>query len=155
MNCMQSSSTTLVFKNIVDSPHFTCGDIEDTYHFLFVCHQFTGLLNSGSDICQPNLTHLCRMYFLILINWKSPFPILGFFGGNFHFYLISKRHFCFAASGLVLHCFPMSHKEDARLIWVKIILCGDISLYVTRHDILCPNAVKRDVGKTRCKSDVI
>ena len=28
-------------------------------------------------------------------------------------------------------------------------------LYVTRHDILCPNAVKRDVGKTRCKSDVI
>ena len=27
--------------------------------------------------------------------------------------------------------------------------------YVTRHDILCPNAVKRDVGKTRCKSDVI
>ena len=28
-------------------------------------------------------------------------------------------------------------------------------IYVTRHDILCPNAVKRDVGKTRCKSDVI
>ena len=27
--------------------------------------------------------------------------------------------------------------------------------YVTRNDILCPNAVKRDVGKTRCKSDVI
>ena len=26
---------------------------------------------------------------------------------------------------------------------------------MTRHDILCPNAVKRDVGKTRCKSDVI
>ena len=30
-----------------------------------------------------------------------------------------------------------------------------LTLYVTRHDILCPNAVKRDVGKTRCKSDVI
>ena len=29
------------------------------------------------------------------------------------------------------------------------------SVYVTCHDILCPNAVKRDVGKTRCKSDVI
>ena len=28
-------------------------------------------------------------------------------------------------------------------------------VYVTRHDSLCPNAVKRDVGKTRCKSDVI
>ena len=24
-----------------------------------------------------------------------------------------------AASGLVLHCLPMSHKKDARLIWVK------------------------------------
>ena len=30
-----------------------------------------------------------------------------------------------------------------------------ISTYVTRHDILCPNVVKRDVEKTRCKSDVI
>ena len=26
---------------------------------------------------------------------------------------------------------------------------------MTRHDILCPNAVKCDVGKTRYKSDVI
>ena len=40
-------------------------------------------------------------------------------------------------------------------------LCQDIistyklSIYVTRNDILCPNEVKRDVGKTRCKSDVI
>ena len=31
------------------------------------------------------LTHLCRMYFPILINWKSPFPILGLFGGIFQF----------------------------------------------------------------------
>ena len=30
-----------------------------------------------------------------------------------------------------------------------------MSKYVTRQDILCPNAVKRDVGKTRCKNDVI
>ena len=30
-----------------------------------------------------------------------------------------------------------------------------LRVYVTRHDILCQNAVKRDVGKTRCKSDVI
>ena len=27
----------------------------------------------------------------------------------------------FAASDLVLHCLPMSHKKDARLIWVKNI----------------------------------
>ena len=25
----------------------------------------------------------------------------------------------FAASDLVLHCLPMFHKKDARLIWVK------------------------------------
>ena len=25
----------------------------------------------------------------------------------------------FAASDLVLHCLPMSHNQDARLIWVK------------------------------------
>ena len=25
----------------------------------------------------------------------------------------------FAASDLVLHCLPMSHKKDTRLIWVK------------------------------------
>ena len=26
---------------------------------------------------------------------------------------------CYAASDLVLHCLPMSHKKDARLIWVN------------------------------------
>ena len=26
----------------------------------------------------------------------------------------------FAAYDLVLHCLPMSHKKDARLIWVKV-----------------------------------
>ena len=26
---------------------------------------------------------------------------------------------CFAASDLVLHCLPLSHKKDARLIWVN------------------------------------
>ena len=41
-------------KYIVDNPYCTCGDIEDTHHFLFVCHQYTDLrrdlLNSVSDI---------------------------------------------------------------------------------------------------------
>ena len=49
-------------KNIVDSPYCTSCDIEDTHHFLFVCHQFTDLrrdlVNSVSDICQPNLNVL-------------------------------------------------------------------------------------------------
>ena len=46
-------------KHIVDYPYCTC---EDTHHFLFVCHQYTDLirdlLNSVSDICQPNLNLL-------------------------------------------------------------------------------------------------
>ena len=29
----------------------------------------------------------------------------------------SREHF--AESDLVLHCFPLSHKKDTRLIWVK------------------------------------
>ena len=33
------------------------------------------------------LIHLCRMYFPILINWMSPFPILGLFGGIFSFFI--------------------------------------------------------------------
>ena len=49
-------------KNIVDHPYCTCGDTEDTHHFLFVCHLYTNLrqnlLNSVSDICQPNLNVL-------------------------------------------------------------------------------------------------
>ena len=59
---MQSSPSTPAFKNIVESPYCTCGDIEDTHHILFVCHQFTDLrrdlTNSVSDICQPNLNVL-------------------------------------------------------------------------------------------------
>ena len=27
----------------------------------------------------------------------------------------------FAASDLVLHCLPMSHKKDARLVWVNAL----------------------------------
>ena len=40
---MQSSPSTPAFKNLVDSPFCTCGDIEESHHFLFVCHQFTDL----------------------------------------------------------------------------------------------------------------
>ena len=50
--------------------------------------------------------------------------ILGDLGVIFHFYFI------IAASHLGLFCLPMSHKKDARLIWVKI------SLWVDSHFIL-------------------
>ena len=59
---MQSSLSTPAFKNIVGSPYCTCGAIEDTHHFLFVCHQIRdlrrNLIHSVSDICQPNLNVL-------------------------------------------------------------------------------------------------
>ena len=49
-------------KNIVENLYCTCGDIEDTHHFLFVCYQYSDLrrdlFNSVSDICQPNLNVL-------------------------------------------------------------------------------------------------
>ena len=40
------------------------------------------------------LIHLCRMYFPTHINCKSSFPIIGLFGGIFHFYSYFKRSFC-------------------------------------------------------------
>ena len=56
-------------------------------------------------------------------------------------------------------CFPgeamFAFKTSSFLEIESGIVCLFDTLYVTRHDILCPNAVKRDVGKTRCKSDVI
>ena len=70
------------------------------------------------------LTHLCRLYFPILINWTSQFPILGLLGGSFfHFHSNLKRNFCNASSGdpdqtlrsavsgLVLHYLPTSYKK--------------------------------------------
>ena len=66
-------------------------------------------------------THLYRMHFPILINWMSPFPILGLLGGIFHLDSIFKRNFCkqtvenLAASDLVLHCLLMSHNRTLGL----------------------------------------
>ena len=95
---MQSSSSTSAFKNIVDNPYYTCGDIEDTHHFLFVCHQYTDLrrdlLNSVSDICQPNLNVLlCGDKTLTFVQNKQIFKAVQ------EFIIKSKRfeytHLCF------------------------------------------------------------
>ena len=45
-------------------------------------------------VLSHSLSHLCRMYFPILINWTSPFPILWLLGGIFHFYSSFERNFC-------------------------------------------------------------
>ena len=57
--------------------------------------------------------------------------ILGVLGGIFHFYSNKKllqansgepdQTPCSAASDLVLHCLPISHRKNARLIWVKYL----------------------------------
>ena len=64
------------------------------------------------DFSINSLTHLCRMYFPILINWTSPFPILGLLGGIFHFYSNFKRHFCKQTVENLIRCCVLPH-----LIW--------------------------------------
>ena len=75
---------------------------------------------------------------LFLINWTSPFPILGVSGVFFSFFILFRidTHVFLlansedpdltprsAASDLGLHCLPMSKKWDARLVWVRGKFC--------------------------------
>ena len=68
------------------------------------------------------------MEFPTIMNWTSPFPILGLLGCIFHLIQILKATsvskqwrtwsdatFYSVTSDLVLHCLPMSHKKDTRL----------------------------------------
>ena len=51
--------------------------------------------NGGSTLLSINFqhfTHICPMDFSILINWMSPFPILGVSDVLFRFYFISNRN---------------------------------------------------------------
>ena len=65
------------------------------------------------------------MYFPILINSEldKSFPILGLLGGIFNFNPNFKRSYCKQTVGNLirsgLHCLPMSHKKEAKLIWVN------------------------------------
>ena len=69
------------------------------------------------------------MSFPISFGRASLFQILGVWDGMFHFYLNSNRTFCeqreetlirhSATSDLGLCYLPLSHKQVARLIWVK------------------------------------
>ena len=78
-------------QNIVESPHCTCGDIIDTHHYLFVCHQFTDLrrdlINSVSDISKPNFNVLlCGGISLTFGQNKQIFKAV-------HEYIIKSKHF--------------------------------------------------------------
>ena len=59
-------------------------------------------------------------------------------GVSFQFYFI----FRFAASHLGLFCLPMSHKRDARLIWVKMFIEGIIDVMTQS---LFPGKLNEDV----------
>ena len=81
-------------------------------------------------IVDSVLTHLCQMYFPILINWLSPFPILELFGGIFLFYSNVKANRGepdqmphIAASDMALHCLPMSHKRTLGLYGIQASNC--------------------------------
>ena len=67
---------------------------------------------------SPKLTHLCRMYFPIFINWTSPFPILGLLGGMFHFYSNFKSNFCEQTVENLIRCHILR-----RLVWFCTV-CG-------------------------------
>ena len=67
------------------------------------------------------------MDFPILIIFMSPLSCLGASGVCF-FHLLMKIMQKNAASHLCLICLPVSHKKDARLIWVEeLIIHGMIN----------------------------
>ena len=87
------------------------------------------------------LTYLGRMEFPIFINWTSQFPL----GVIFHFHFNFKRIFCKHTVETLIRrhilwcliwvctaCLPMSHKKEARLIWVYFVclFMFDLILYV-------------------------
>ena len=70
------------------------------------------------------------MEFPTVMNWTLQFPISVLLGGILNFIQILKINFCkqtveslilFCGDDLVLHCLPMSHKKDARLILVNAL----------------------------------
>ena len=79
---------------------------------------------------------LCKPIYAEWIFQSLSIPILGLLGGIFilHFYsnfLLANsgepdQTTRFAASDLVLHCLPMSHKIDAKLIWVYLSCTGPL-----------------------------
>ena len=95
-----------------------------------------------------SLTHICLVDPSILINWTRPFPILEMSGLRCHFYSIANRYSClvnsenpdqtprFAASDLGLHCLPMSHEWDSRLIWVSLCFTFPFLLYIISCHII-------------------
>ena len=96
------------------------------------------LLNLWYKFCPCNittllsvtLTHLSRMGFLITINWRSPFPSLGVFGGIYRFYSNFNWTICKQTVETLIRRHVL---RTWRLIWVcTVCLCPikrTLSLY--------------------------
>ena len=91
------------------------------------------LLVNTLFVLNPVLNQLSRIEIPALINWTSSFLFKCCW--CWLFYSNSNRTFCMqtmemindqvphsVAYCLVLHVLPMSHKKDARLIWVKSLI---------------------------------
>ena len=102
-------------KIIVDSPYCTCGDIKDTHYFLFVCHQFTDLrrdlINSVSDICQPNFNVLLCGDISLTFDKKNK----QIFKAVKEFIIKSKR-FNIHINASITHCICMKHTSMFSII---------------------------------------
>ena len=88
------------------------------------------LVGNPEDRFSHNEAQIRQVDFPILINWMSPL----IFGGHQEYIFIFISFFdeihssiqnsprwdaVFCSVTLRLFCLPMSHKKDARLIWVK------------------------------------
>ena len=66
-----------------------------------------------------SLSHICLLDFSILINWTSPFRILGVSGVRFHFYSILNRSSCKQTVKTLIR-----RRVLRRLIWVCTVCLG-------------------------------
>ena len=71
--------------------------------------------------CSKNLNQYKQNGFSYSYQLDHLLTILGVLGGIFHFFHIVTENSedPHAVSNLDQHCLPTSHKNDARLIWVK------------------------------------
>ena len=60
-NCILNSDLHIYIYNSIGSPFYTCGKIEDTYHYFFTCVKYARardeLFNNVFNICHLNIVN--------------------------------------------------------------------------------------------------
>ena len=82
LSCCGSNVICSSHIKLVKGVHDECINSPWIYPCLYMSERLTLIF----------LTHICPVDYSILINWSSPFPILGVAGVIFHFYLIFDRN---------------------------------------------------------------